>query len=62
MEKETKPVALYTVNPFKLDGEHYAVGDVLLNVPAELALELTGAGRTRLASAAETAAAGKKKA
>lgn len=62
MDKEPKPVALITTNPFKHDGDHYAVGDVLLNVPYELAVELTGAGRTRLATEAEAAAAGKKKA
>lgn len=54
---ESKPVDLYTVDPFKHDGKHFAVGDLLLGVEAELAKELTGAGRTRLATAEDVAAA-----
>lgn len=45
-----KPVNLVCINAFKLEGDHIAVGAVLKNVEAELAKELTGAGRTRLAT------------
>lgn len=50
MATQPKTVNLYAINPFKHDGEHFAVGDVLFNVEAELAKELTGANRTRLAT------------
>ena len=56
---EGKPVTLYTINAFKLEGDHVAVGTVLKDVEPELAKELTGAGRTRLATAEEVAAATK---
>jgi hypothetical protein len=55
---EGTPVPLMTITAFKHDGKHYAVGDVLQDVEPELAKELAGAGRVRLASAEE--AAGKK--
>jgi hypothetical protein len=58
-DKAPKTVNLLTLNPFKMEGEHYAVGQVLTDVEAELALELTGAGRTRLASDEDMAAAAK---
>jgi len=54
-----KPVDLTTIDPFKHDGNHYAVGDVLFGMDPELAKELTGAGRTRLATDEESAAAKK---
>lgn len=60
-DKTPKTVNLVTCDPFKHDGRHYAVGDVLSGVDAELALELTGAGRTRLASDDDMAAAKKTK-
>lgn len=56
-DKEPKPVTLVTVDPFKHAGTHYAVGDIVPNVEADLALELTGAGRTRLATDDDIAAA-----
>lgn len=56
---DSKPVSLYTVSAFKHDGQHIAVGEVVENVDAELAKELTGAGRTRLATADEVSAARK---
>ncbi len=56
---QPKPVNLYTVSAFKLDGEHIPVGHVCLAVESELALELTGAGRTRLATDDEVAKAKK---
>jgi len=52
---EGKPVHLTTIDPFKHDGNHYAVGDVLPGMDPELAKELTGAGRTRLATEDEMA-------
>jgi hypothetical protein len=45
-----KPVTLVTINPFKHEGKHYAEGEVLRDCDPELAKELTGAGRTRLAT------------
>lgn len=57
---EPKKVALYTISPFKHEGEHIAVGAVLRDVDAELAKELTGAGRTRLATAEEVDASRKR--
>lgn len=53
---QDKPVDLMTIDPFKLDGEHVAKGTVLFGVDAEMAKELTGAGRTRLATDDEVAA------
>lgn len=54
---EAKKVNLYTVTAFKHDGQHIAVGAVVFDVEAELAKELTGAGRTRLATPEEAAEA-----
>ena len=54
-----KPVDLTTTDPFKHDGVHFAVGDVLLGIEPELAKELCGAGRVRLATDEESAAARK---
>jgi len=59
MATEPKPVNLIVTNACKIDGEHVAVGEILLNVEADLAIELTGAGRTRLATAEDIAAAEK---
>ncbi|MCX8003418.1 MAG: hypothetical protein N2688_00430 [Burkholderiaceae bacterium] len=56
-----KNVNLIVIDAVKIDGEHYAVGDVLTNVEPELAKELTGAGRTRLATEDEVARATKKR-
>lgn len=55
-----KPVDLVAISAFKHDGEHIAVGTCVLDVESDLALELTGAGRTRLATADESAKARKK--
>lgn len=59
-DKAPKTVNLVTVDPFKHAGQHFAVGQVLTNVESELALELTGAGRTRLATEEDLAVASKK--
>ncbi len=55
-----KPVDLMAIGAFKHDGEHIAAGTVLFAVESDLALELTGAGRTRLATEEEVAKARKK--
>ena len=55
-----KPVSIVVINACKVDGKHLAVGEVLLDVEPELAFELTGAGRTRLATAEDLAAVKKK--
>ena len=62
MAKSDKTLNLYTENAFKHDGAHFAVGDVLIDVDVDLAMELTGAGRTRLATDDEVAKATAKKA
>ena len=56
-DKAPKTVNLVTVDPFKHNGKHFAVGEVLTAVESELALELTGAGRTRLATEEDMATA-----
>lgn len=62
MNKTDKPVDLVCISPFKHDGAHIATGEILLNCDAELAKELAGAGRARLATAEDKAAAAKAKA
>jgi hypothetical protein len=56
---QSKPVTLYCTSAFKLEGKHIAVGTVLHDVEPELAKELTGAGRTRLATAEDAKKAAK---
>ena len=55
-----KKVDLCTISAFKHDGKHFAVGEIVPGVEAELAKELTGAGRTRLATDEDVAAAAAK--
>lgn len=55
MSDTPKTVNLMTVTAFKAFEKHHAVGDVLTSVDSEVALELTGAGRTRLATETEVA-------
>ena len=57
---QPKNVNLMVIDAVKVDGQHYAVGDVLTNVEPDLAKELTGAARTRLATDAEVEKAKKK--
>lgn len=52
-KSKPKPVDLFVINGTKVDGQHYGVGDVLTNVEPDLAKELTGAARTRLATPEE---------
>lgn len=54
---DPKPVTLIVVNACKIDGKHVAVGEILTDVEFDLACELTGAGRTRLATDDDLAAA-----
>lgn len=60
MSSQPKPVDLMVIDAVKVDGQHYAIGDVLTGVEPDLAKELTGAARTRLATAAEVEKAKKK--
>jgi hypothetical protein len=50
---DPKKVDIVITDAVKVNGEHYAVGDVLTAVDYELAAELAGAGRARLAAPAE---------
>ena len=56
---QPKTVTLYATTAFKIDGAHVAQGEVLLDVEAELAKELAGAGRARLATPEDIADAKK---
>lgn len=56
---QAKTVDLYATTAFKIDGAHVAQGAILLDVEAELAKELAGAGRARLATPEDMAAAKK---
>lgn len=62
MATEPKKVNLVCISAYKHDGQHIAVGEVVYDVESELAKELTGAGRTRLAKDDDIAAAKKKSA
>ena len=57
---QPKTVNLYAVDAFKINGEHVAVGTILKDVEADLAKELAGAGRARLATPEDMAATAKK--
>lgn len=52
---EPKNVSIYITDAVKIEGAHHAVGEVLHNVEPELAKELAGAGRCRLATDDDTA-------
>jgi hypothetical protein len=54
---DPKTVNLLVINACKVEGQHIAVGEILTDVEAELAMELTGAGRTRVATDEEIKAA-----
>lgn len=56
---QPKNVNLVATSAFKHDGEHIAVGAIVKNVDAELAKELAGQGRARLATDEDLAAAAK---
>jgi hypothetical protein len=47
---QAKSVTLVVIDACKVAGRHVSVGDILPDVPLDLALELTGAGRTRRAT------------
>lgn len=57
MDKQAKTVNIIITDATKVNGQHLAVGDVLTEVEADLAKELAGAGRARLATDEEVAAA-----
>ena len=54
-----KPVTLIVTDPCKIDGDHIPVGAILENTPYELANDLVGAGKARLATEEDLAAAKK---
>ena len=56
MDKQGKPVDIVCVDAFKHDGQHIVVGQVLEAVEPDLAKELAGNGRARLAKAEDVAA------
>ena len=56
---DPKSVTLFAVTAFKIEGEHVAQGSIVKNVEAELAKELAGAGRARMATDDDVAAAAK---
>lgn len=55
--KDGKPVDIEIVEHTYIDGELKVQGTQLKQVPAELAMELAGAGKARLASPAKKTAA-----
>lgn len=56
---QAKTVTLYATTAFKIDGVHVSQGAILPDVEAELAKELAGAGRARLATPEDLVAAKK---
>jgi hypothetical protein len=56
---EGKPVDLVVTDPFKHDGRHWAIGEIVPQVKPELAKELAGNGRARLATDEDRAAVAK---
>ena len=56
---QPKPVTLFAVTGFKIEGEHVTQGSIVKDVEPELAKELAGQGRARLATEADIAAAAK---
>lgn len=54
-----KSVNLYITDPCKIDGEHIPQGAILQDVAFELANDLVGAGKARLATDDDLAAAKK---
>lgn len=56
---QPKPVDLITTVGVKIEGEHVDAGTMLPAVEFELAMDIVGAGRARLASDEDIAAAAK---
>lgn len=56
MDKQGKPVDVLCTSPFKHDGQHIENGQVITGMDSELAKELAGNGRVRLAKAEDIAA------
>lgn len=53
MSTNTKPLHLIAIDGFKHEGRHYVPGEILRDADKDLALELAGAGRARLATSDE---------
>lgn len=49
-QQDGKPVDVIAIESFKNEGEHVERGTVLKQMPADLAMELAGAGKVRLAT------------
>jgi hypothetical protein len=56
---EGKPVDLFVIEPTAIDGVHVPKGTILEGVDPETSLILAGAGKVRLATEADAAAATK---
>lgn len=56
---QPKPVDLMTTEGVKIEGEHVEAGTLLSAVDFELAMDIVGAGRARLANDDDRAAAAK---
>ena len=56
---EGKPVNLMVIENTSIEGKYVEAGTVLKNVPAEMAMDLAGAGKVRVATEAELAPAKK---
>ena len=56
MEKQGKPVDIVCIDAFKHDGKHIVVGQVIEGMEPDLAKELAGNGRARLAKDEDKAA------
>jgi hypothetical protein len=59
MKDEGKPVTLFVTENTAIDGEHVAKGTILDDVPPDLAIQLAGAGKVRLATKEDSAASKK---
>lgn len=56
MDKQGKPVDVLCTSAFKHDGQHIEVGQVITGMASDLAIELAGNGRVRLAKEEDVAA------
>lgn len=51
MDKQPKPVDMLIIHGIKIDGVHYDADTIVEGMKPELAIELGGQGRARLATA-----------
>lgn len=49
-QQDGKPVDVIAIESFKNDGEHIERGTIIKQMPAELAMELAGGGKVRIAT------------